>query len=385
MMNLGISRAEFIDNYFEKNFFVRKQAFTNHGVEWRHVNEALFSWDPREGLISLYKDGKVPLEKFVEPFQDVGMQRFRIVKDVFNDYLRNGATLVLNRLDIKSLPIHRLKMEIARYVGEKAATNGYVAFGGKGTFAKHWDTHDVFAVQLIGRKRWKVFKPTFPLPLPHQKSKEHKHECPEEPVFDGILEAGDVLYLPRGWWHEAIPLENEETFHIAVGIHTAHVADYVAWSCGNALAQVVDFRKTLKFEGDNKQEFQDALTHIHNLLLDPVNIQEFKSAQIEHDRVISEFAIEKSGRGVKPELALHNVISVNSPYGAKNVFKSITSNGFSINFDDVTARALQGLILGEDVSIGQVMENITPSLHGKVENLIFELLRRDIVAIKNIN
>ena len=69
---------------------------------------------------------------------------------------------------------------------------------------------------IDGAQTLEVFAPTFPLPLPHQKSKELQHECPLEPVFDGVLEAGDVLYLPRGWWHEAIPLQNEETFFISL-------------------------------------------------------------------------------------------------------------------------------------------------------------------------
>ena len=49
-MNLGMSRKVFIDDYFEKQFFLCRQAFSNHGVEWKHVNEALFSWDPRDDL-----------------------------------------------------------------------------------------------------------------------------------------------------------------------------------------------------------------------------------------------------------------------------------------------------------------------------------------------
>lgn len=381
-MNLGMSRAGFIGDYFEKQFFVCKQAFSGHGVEWRHINEALFSWDPREGLIHLHKDGLVPLEKYTEPFLDVGLQRLRIVKDVFNGYLRDGATLVLNRLDTKSLPIQRLTMAIARFVGEKAVANGYVAFGGEGTFATHWDTHDVFAVQLIGRKRWKVFEPTFPLPLPHQKSKEHKHACPVEPVFDGILEAGDVLYIPRGWWHEAIPLENEETLHIAVGIHTAHVADYVAWSCGNALAQVLDFRKTLKFEEDGQQEIQDALACVHEVLLDPRNIRAFKEAQVEQDRVISPFAVERFSKNELSVLTLQDVLSINSIYRTACNSERLAINGFSIKVDDASTQVIEELFAKDCMSVKQVVESVDPILQKKAQKLIENLLTHDVVGLE---
>ena len=381
-MNLGMSRADFIDDYFERKFLFRKQAFSDHGVEWKHVNESLFSWDPREGLIHLHKDGLVPLEKYTEPFLDVGLQRMRIVKDIFYDYMRNGATLVLNRLDTKSLLIQRLTMSIARFVGEKAVANGYVAFGGEGTFAKHWDTHDVFAVQLIGRKRWKVFEPTFPLPLPHQKSKEYKHECPAEPVFDGILEAGDILYIPRGWWHEAIPLQNEETLHIAVGIHTAHVADYVAWSCGNALTQLLDFRKTLKFEEDGQQVIRDALACIHEALLDPQNIRAFKEAQVEQERVISAFDVERFGKNHMLHFDTHSALNINSVYRrAANDVKDISVNGLSIKTDSVSANAIGSLFADGLANVNEIFDKTDPVLGMKTERLVGELLSRDVLSL----
>ncbi|AQR64053.1 hypothetical protein BXU06_02480 [Aquaspirillum sp. LM1] len=381
-MIFGMSRADFIGNYFEKRLFICKNEFTDHGIEWKHINETLFSWDPSDGLLHLYKDGLVPQNKYTEFFVDIGLQRSRIVKDAFNAYLHNGATLVLNRLDIKLPLIQKLTMSISRFVGEKAAANGYIAFGGEGTFAKHWDTHDVFAVQLIGRKRWKIFEPTFPLPLPHQKSKEYKHECPVNPIFDGILETGDVLYIPRGWWHEAIPLEGEETFHIAVGIHTAHIADYIAWSCGNTLARLLDFRKTLKFEEDGLQEIREALKNIHEELLNPENICAFKKVQVEQERVTSPFAIEHSSRGSLPILRPEDILSINSAYRAEPRSDRLIVNGFTIKIDEISAKIIENWILEGSVSIKQIIEKAGPVHQSKVQALAEGLLTHDILSIE---
>jgi ribosomal protein L16 Arg81 hydroxylase len=50
----------------------------------------------------------------------------------------------------------------------------------------------------------------------------------EEPVWDGILNDGDVIYLPRGWWHVAYPLD-EPSLHLTVTVIPARGADLLRW------------------------------------------------------------------------------------------------------------------------------------------------------------
>ncbi|UXU87230.1 cupin domain-containing protein [Burkholderia sp. S-53] len=236
---------------------------------------------------------------------------------------------------MKSPAIYALTMEIARFVGEKAVSNGYVAFGGNGTFAKHWDTHDVFAVQLIGRKRWRVFEPTVPLPMPHQTSKEHKAECPTEPVFDEILEAGDVLYLPRGWWHEAVPLQGEETFHAAVGIHTVKFVDYAAWSCVRAATDHVECRRSIKLSECNSALMQEAENSIIKSIADTSNFELFKRSIIDRDRTNSEFnlaLLSSPKQNAMPDADY----CVNSPYNTNYLDSNSVINGISIQLPNDT-------------------------------------------------
>ena len=95
-------------------------------------------------------------------------------------------------------------------------------------FNPHYDRHDVLAVQVRGRKRWRVAEPEFA----HPTGRDHHRPAPSDERFgfDTILESGDVLFLPRGWWHEAIPL-GEESLHITIAMSppTAHnVLDWLA-------------------------------------------------------------------------------------------------------------------------------------------------------------
>jgi ribosomal protein L16 Arg81 hydroxylase len=66
--------------------------------------------------------------------------------------LAAGASIIFNWMESFSYPIRALSQELARYVGHDTAANGYISIGGDQAFGNHWDTHDVFAVQLIGQK-----------------------------------------------------------------------------------------------------------------------------------------------------------------------------------------------------------------------------------------
>jgi ribosomal protein L16 Arg81 hydroxylase len=48
------------------------------------------------------------------------------------------------------------------------------------------------------------------------------------PAWEGILNDGDLLYIPRGWWHEAFPL-GEPSLHLTVSLTPPTALDYLGW------------------------------------------------------------------------------------------------------------------------------------------------------------
>ncbi|HFX6253253.1 TPA: cupin domain-containing protein, partial [Acinetobacter baumannii] len=92
------------------------------------------------------------------------------------------------------------------------------------------------------RKRWILRKPNFEFPLYMQQTKSFPDiKEPEEIYMDVILEAGDILYIPRGWWHDPLPL-NEETFHLAVATFAPTGFEYMRW-LQNIMPSILDCRK----------------------------------------------------------------------------------------------------------------------------------------------
>ncbi len=80
-------------------------------------------------------------------------------------------------------------------------------------FAPHFDDIEAFILQLEGYKHWKVYPPLNKGEvLPRESSRDYTEKEIEdvEPVIDFILGPGDMLYMPRGWIHQAsTPTLNE--------------------------------------------------------------------------------------------------------------------------------------------------------------------------------
>ena len=108
----------------------------------------------------------------------------------------------------------------------------------------HHDTHDVFVLQVSGEKRWLVYEPALELPLRNQKYSAEMGG-PGEPVHDLVLRPGDMLYLPRGWLHEALTSDSD-SLHLTVGVNVVTWLDAFKAAleeCGDEPASTVDRRR----------------------------------------------------------------------------------------------------------------------------------------------
>ncbi len=87
--------------------------------------------------------------------------------------------------------------------------------------------HDVFILQVSGRKKWTVYTPTTESPLSHTPETDALKPG-GEPSWQGTLEQGDLLYMPRGWWHAAVACD-EPTLHLTVGIEVRTGLHILSW------------------------------------------------------------------------------------------------------------------------------------------------------------
>jgi hypothetical protein len=106
----------------------------------------------------------------------------------------------------------------------------------------HHDTHEVISLQVAGSKRWLVYEPVLELPLKNQRYRSALGE-PGEPVLDPTARAGDTLYLPRGWLHQALTTDSD-SLHITIGVNVRRWVDEARVALDQAEAEL-PYRRTI--------------------------------------------------------------------------------------------------------------------------------------------
>lgn len=142
----------------------------------------------------------------------------------------DGATIVLQGLHRLWPPLIDFVRRLIDDVGHPIQANAYVTPPANRGFDPHYDVHDVFVLQIAGRKHWTIHEPVHVDPLTNEPWTDHRaaieKRAQDEPVIDTVLEPGDCLYLPRGWVHSAVAL-GETSIHITVGVAAVTGVDVV--------------------------------------------------------------------------------------------------------------------------------------------------------------
>src|SRR5919106_3528691 len=165
---------------------------------------------------------------------------------VLQEFTR-GATVVLQGLHLTWTPLALYCRELEAFLGHPVQANAYYTPARSQGLPVHHDTHDVLVLQISGSKRWLVYGPVFELPVKHQRYRPELGE-PGPAVLDVVLRAGDTLYLPRGWLHEALTSE-EDSLHLTIGVGVITWLDVMR----SVLAECEDdleFRRSVPPDGE---------------------------------------------------------------------------------------------------------------------------------------
>jgi cupin superfamily protein len=190
--------------------------------------------------------------------------------------LAQGVSIVINFVDEMVPQIGHLADALERRLGHRIGINAYLSFGQGSALKPHADDHDVFVLQVHGRKRWRSYGSPFLLPVERRKSPTF---APEDAVWTDTLEPGDVLYLPRGEVHEAA-LDGANSVHLTAAITTERGVDFVRWLSQKAEADLA-FRKDITRLGGETaltQQEADLRARLH-ALIDTASLGTFLDAQ----------------------------------------------------------------------------------------------------------
>ena len=187
------------------------------------VDELLSRRGLRTPFLRMAKDGDiVPPARYTRSGGSGAGAGDQAADDLVLQQLDGGATLVLQALHRTWPPLVTFASQLSGELGHPVQVNAYVTPAQNRGFAAHYDVHDVFVLQLAGRKQWRVHSPVLADPLRDQSWERRRADVAERaqetPLIDEVLAPGDALYLPRGYLHSAVAL-GEVSIHLTVGVH----------------------------------------------------------------------------------------------------------------------------------------------------------------------
>jgi ribosomal protein L16 Arg81 hydroxylase len=380
MIDFGVSADEFRAGYFESRPYLKKAAVPEATFAWRDLDVVLHQIDASGPALQLWNGGLVPEDDFTQRALELGAPRRRVDKRRLLEQLRRGATLVINGFERWSPPAARLCSCVARFAEAPALGNAYLSLGGRGTFGKHWDTHDVFAIQLIGRKRWRVFAPTFPLPLTHHSHDRSGQQCPAEPELEVTVEEGDVLYVPRGWWHHVVPMQMG-SFHLSVGCYLPTVFDYVVQTSAKYLERQLAARQSFSAD-DYRGVVAELLANLEPVLADPANAAAFARDSVDRERMNAEFNLALLG---SPATALSGTALLSlATFGAPRLEDgTLLVNGVRLSLPPLCRTIVAALSGCDSMSVDELCARVDDAPPDAVRRAVVDLSRQDVVTIQS--
>jgi len=263
------------------------------GKEWLHIKSSaggasLVDWDDISQLLDmevwnhqnllLVQDTKpVPPQAYCHQAVDrTGLQQLVPVFEMVGQHLERGASLVLN--DVESLlpSVRSITDAITSELNSKVSANIYVSQKSHQAFDSHYDKTDVYVLQTLGSKRWRIYEGQIDKPVLHPmfrgESKDQLTRLKGHVEREFIMNVGDLLYLPRGRFHDALA-EEGPSIHISIAVSEPKGLDFVNLVMDHAAADPI-FREPIPV---NQAEMEAHFDRLANRLKSVASSSKVKS------------------------------------------------------------------------------------------------------------
>lgn len=217
----------------------------------------LFGWDDFNALLNQTSQWTPRSLKMVHNTQGLSPERY--CREVITSegrqlqpdprkievFLAQGASLVTDDVGALHPALAQLSQALSKEFAAQIGANIYCSFKNVQAFGPHFDLHHVFAIQVEGEKVWKLYRNRMPDPVDMPVAGDglpqwFRNNC--GPVMTEVtMKAGDVLYLPRGWFHDALAKDGP-SLHVTLSV-TPLYGRILFSLLENAALQDADFRR----------------------------------------------------------------------------------------------------------------------------------------------
>jgi lysine-specific demethylase/histidyl-hydroxylase NO66 len=221
----------------------------------------------------------VAVQDYCQTVRTTEGQAVRPVPKKVELFLNSGASLIANEVQSLHLPIGEAATALSRAFSALVGANIYCSFENIQAFGPHYDVHDVFAVQTEGTKVWRIYEQQLDMPVDLPPNGAETLRWLEETrgrlVNEITMKPGDVLYLPRGRFHDALATEGE-SLHVTFSV-TALYGRVILSLLDNAAIQFPLFRAYFPpADQDGGRALSEHLAQLSGLVADIVASAAFR-------------------------------------------------------------------------------------------------------------
>lgn len=234
-----LATAEFERDYYERRLIhIQREAspYYDELLSVADLDQVLGTHSAKHPDISLVRgDGDVARDEYTN---SSGRIQPLDVARLFD----SGATVIFRQLQDRVPTLAGLCVALGKCFSSRAQTNVYLTPADAQGFAPHWDTHDVFVLQVSGTKRWSIYDTKVKLPLRGQRFE--RGTLPGDVSAEFELGPGSAVYLPRGLMHSARSTD-QVSLHITLGLTAFTWAEFLVESVNAAALEEEALRRNL--------------------------------------------------------------------------------------------------------------------------------------------
>jgi ribosomal protein L16 Arg81 hydroxylase len=233
-----IQTGDFFSGYWERQpLFVRRQQpnFYERLMPASDLEGIISDSDGRYPAIRLAKGGAYFAPEVYTHTVKHGDESFVGIPDVkkISEEYRRGATIALPVIHRRWKALGVLCDQLQAGLDHPVHANVYITPGNAEGFTPHYDVHEVFVLQIAGKKRWSIYAPVIELPHRSQRFTPQAYSG-QAPIKEIEMSAGDLLYLPRGFLHSTTTSDSFSA-HVTIGITVFTWADLLKDYVQNAI------------------------------------------------------------------------------------------------------------------------------------------------------
>ena len=378
---------DFFNTYHEKDILHIKrndEQYYKDILTPREISDYLERQDIFYPSVRIVKNGKeIPNGEYTLKSTPIGHHRKDgiINTDKAFSLFNNGATFVIQAGQRYFNNLSHCSLELSQKFNSPVQANLYITPNKSQGFNPHWDTHDVFVLQISGTKTWHLYGFEKELPTKNQSfvSKDYK----KEPIQTVQLSPGDFLYVPRGYVHDAMA-DDGISSHITIGVLSFTWARYFN-EIFPQLEEFKEFREAVPFwKGDLTELIKEKAESLRQ-----------KISQLNFDKGIER--LNKSYQSAQPQ-PVHNYFE-----STRNIGKLSADTALALNEGVIYQLVKKELgyelhLLGKVIQFSEALKPPVDSIFSKrkftlkdlpgdteaVKGLATQLIREGVVYIDEL-